>query len=124
MHSILSLLVSVLFLLASHLPGLVNSIDFISDFLTGVPYYSLQTSADFLDDITDLNIKKLDDNTGFIKDTLLVFMKEQHSLPERYKAFKSVGGRCIGYLQPANLFVLKAPFDTLEAMEILVQRLE
>lgn len=120
---LLKLMMPVLFFLSGVLPGLTGVVDAISTSLTGMPYYSLTDSSGFLDTILDTSIVKMDGSTGYVDDILLVFMDGNTSLLKRYQAFKSVGGMCIGYLEPANLFVLHAEFDTPEAMASLAETL-
>ncbi|HOO25216.1 MAG TPA: S8 family serine peptidase [Clostridiales bacterium] len=117
MQKFLSLTFGILFFLSSYFPALSAPVDLLSLALTGVPYYNLQTSSDFLENIDDSDIREIGDGTGFVKDILLVFLEKNTSLFKRYEIFKSVGGFCVGYLEPANLFVLRAPFDDLAGME-------
>lgn len=123
MVTVLKLIMPVLFFLSGVLPGLTGTVDAISISLTGMPYYSITDSSDFLENISDTSIVKLDENTGYVGDILLVFMDKNTSLIKRYNAFRSVGGRCIGYLEPANLFVLQAAFDGAGEMASLAENL-
>ncbi len=123
MGKVFKLIVSILFFLSTFLPGLTGLLDTVSISLTGMPYYSLATSSGFLDDITDRSIAKLDENTGYVKNILLVFAEEDSSLLQRYQTFKSVGAVCIGYLEPAGLFVLSTAFEGLVEMKTLCETL-
>lgn len=123
MNKILKLIVSILFFLSTFLPGLAGLIDTVSISLTGMPYYSLATSSGFLDEITDSSIIQLDENAGYVKNILLVFVDEGASLLQRYQALKSIGGVCIGYLEPANLFVVRTIFNGPEEMKTLCENL-
>lgn len=123
MQEFLSVIVGLLFFLSSYFPALSVPADLISLALTGAPYYNLQSSSDFLESIDDSSIKEIGDGTGFVEDILLVFLEKNTSILKRYEAFKSVSGFCIGYLEPANLFVLRAPFEGLSGMERAVSLL-
>jgi len=114
---------SFVLLLSSQFPGLTSFLDSVSTVLTGAPYFSLSSSDSFLNDIKDSSIVKLDSNTGYVHDILLVFLKDDVSLLQRHTIFKSVNGFCIGYLKPANLFVLKASFNGVNEMTSLCKTL-
>ncbi|HZK39936.1 MAG TPA: S8 family serine peptidase [Clostridia bacterium] len=123
MATMLKLIMPILFFLSAVFPGIPEVVDSISISLTGAPYYSMTDSCEFLDNLSDKNIVELGENTAYVKNILLVFMDKNTSLLQRYNAFRSVDSFCIGYLEPADLFVLYAEFDGLDAMMAFTETL-
>ncbi len=123
MTTMLKLIMPILFFLSTVLPGLTQVVDTISISLTGMPYYGITDSCEFLDDLSDSNIVEVEENAGYVDNILLVFMDKNTSLLKRYNAFRSVNGMCIGYLEATDLFVLYAEFDGMGAMAALTETL-
>lgn len=122
MKSILAKLMSIVFIISGWLPGLPAVFDSLSVSLTGVPCSVTGSSSGFLDDLPG-SIKRLDENTGYVDDLLLVFLRRDTSFPQRYKIFRSIKGLCVGWFEPASLFVLKSEFEGLDEMNALCGRL-
>ncbi len=123
MAKIVSVFLSLVVFLASQLPGAAGLVDSISIALTGAPYYLLGTDDSFLSGEKSPEIDNLGSGVGLLDNVLLCFLDKKTSLLERYRAFRSVNGVCIGTLAPAGLFVLRAEFDGREEMQALCSRL-
>lgn len=123
MTKLLSLILSAVMLFSGQASGVTGVVDAVSRTLTGLPFYYLHTSSEFLQTITDRRVVRFDDNTGYIDDLVLVFLKPNTSLLQRYRAFRSVGGYGIGFSEPVNLFVLNASFDGHDDLERLCAKL-
>lgn len=113
---------TIILFFSGQMTGVTSFFNSLSTALTGAPLFSLGSFDSFSSGLDDENIVKLSSNTGYVDDILLVFM-EKVSLFERNSIFKSVDGRCIGYLEPARLFVLQVSFDNLDESEALCKRL-
>lgn len=123
MAKIISIFLSAVLFLVAQLPGAAGVIDSVSVALTGAPYYGLATDDSFLSGPEAPAIDELGSGVGLLDDVILCFLERNTSLLERYRAFQSVQGVCIGTLAPAGLFVLRAEFDGCDEMRALCGRL-
>ena len=123
MVNIISVILSAVMFLIAQLPGAAGVVDAVSVALTGAPYYSLETDASFLNSGEAPSIDELSGGVGLLDDVLLCFLKQNTSLTQRYRAFQSVRGVCIGTFAPAGLFVLRAEFNGYDEMRALCARL-
>ncbi len=122
MTKIISIIMTIVLFFSGQMTGISSFFNALSTALTGAPLFSLGSFDSFSSGLDDENIVKLSTNTGYVDDILLVFM-EKVSLFQRNSIFKSVDGRCIGFLEPANLFVLQVSFDNLDESEALCEKL-
>lgn len=84
------------------------AIDSVSELICGIPFTSSAVKDNFLDRIETENIGFVDDETGYIKDTVAVFVDPDIGFLERLNILKSCGGTVIGWCAPAELYVIKS----------------
>ena len=65
--------------------------------------------SDFLADITEDDVSRFTDNSGYIKNIMLVFFDENASFFEKLGALKKIDGTVIGSLPEAELCVVATP---------------
>lgn len=63
--------------------------------------------SSFLEDITDKDVSQFDENSGYIKDMLLVFFEEDASFFDKLSALRKTGGAVIGSMPEAQLCVVR-----------------
>lgn len=84
------------------------AIDSVSELICGIPFTASAVKDDFLDRIEAGNIGFIDDETGYVKDTLAVFVDPDIGFLERLSVLRSCGGAVIGWCAPAELYVIKS----------------
>lgn len=108
----LSRIISVIMSFAITVTGfaynsLNNIIDSFSEMLFGVPYTVDAIKSDFFNDIKDSDVVKVDDESGYVKDLLAVFVDENMSFSEKLAFFNTCGGILVGWCVPADLYVIR-----------------
>ena len=84
-----------------------TAIDSIFELVCGIPYTSSALKDDFLNAIEVENVGFIDSETGYVKDTLAVFIDPDLSFYDRLDVLKSFGGTVIGWCAPAELYIIK-----------------
>lgn len=108
LNHIIAFLMSVLMSITGTLYGTLNSlIDNLYASLYGIPYTAQAIKDDFLNEIEAADIGFIDDETGYVKDTLAVFLDGGLSFKEKTKALGTCNGTVIGWCTPIELYVVR-----------------
>lgn len=83
------------------------AIDSVFELICGIPYTASAVKDDFLDRIEAESVGFIDSETGYVKDTLAVFVDPDLSFFERFRVLSSCGGAVVGWCAPAELYVIK-----------------
>jgi len=113
---------TVVLFFSGQITGAASFFDALSTSLTGAPFFSRGSFDSFSGSIDDNSIVKVSSNAGYVDDILLVFL-DKVSFFDRKRIFDSAGGRCVGFLEPANLFVLQVSFNGLDEAGALCENL-
>lgn len=108
LNSIIAFLMSIVVSLTGTFYGTFSS--FVNSFfemLYGIPYTAEAIKDDFLSEIGLDDIGLIDEETGYVKDTLAVFLDGGTTFSERVKILSECGGVVIGWCAPAELYVVK-----------------
>lgn len=76
----------------------------------------------FIDDITDADVSQFDENSGYIKDMLLVFFEEEASFFSKLSALSKIGGTVVGGMPEAELCVVKTNGLNYEKLSALCEQ--
>lgn len=88
--------------------GLTESvIDSVFEAVCGIPYTSSAVKDDFLSSFDKDDVGFVDEETGYIKDTLAVFIDGNLGFFERLSILGKCGGAVIGWCAPAELYVIR-----------------
>lgn len=82
-------------------------IDSVFEAVCGIPYTSSAIKDGFLSEFGKEDIGFIDEETGYIKNTLAVFVDGDLSFFERLGVLGSCGGSVIGWCAPAELYVIR-----------------
>lgn len=77
----------------------------------------------FLEDITDSDVSQFDENSGYIKNMLLVFFEEDASFFKKLSALRNTGGAVIGSLPEAELCVVRTSGLNYEKLTALCEKM-
>lgn len=86
-----------------------NIIDAVSVSFFGIPYTNEAVESEFFNDIDDGDVVELEEDSGFIKDKIAVFVDSDMSFLKKIKFFKECGGVVAGWCTPADLYVISYP---------------
>ncbi len=84
-----------------------NVIDSVSEMIFGIPYTDEAVKSDFFSELDDNEVVAVDDNNGYIKDLVAVFIDADLSFSEKLNLFSKVGGAIIGWSAVADLYVIR-----------------
>ena len=76
----------------------------------------------FLEDITDEDVSQFDENSGYIKNMLLVFFEEDASLFDKLSALRKTGGAVVGSMPEAQLCVVRTSGLNYEKLTALCEK--
>lgn len=108
LNNIIAFLMSIVISLTGTLYGTLNSlIDAVYSAINGIPYAVQAIKDDFLSDIGSDDIGLIDGETGYVKDTLAVFLDGDMSLKEKTEVLGNCGGAVIGWCTPIELYVIR-----------------
>lgn len=79
--------------------------------------------SSFLEDITDKDVSQFDENSGYIKDMLLVFFEEDASFFDKLSALRKTGGAVIGSMPEAQLCVVRTSGLNYEKLTALCEEI-
>lgn len=121
--------ISVLLSLIMSVTGLFTTtvsdvIDTVSEMIYGIPYTYQAVKSDFFEDIDSDDIVKIDDETGYVKDKIVVFVSSDITFSEKLDFFANCGGIVIGWCAPADLYVLSYPSMKYDALIDKCEKLE
>ena len=108
LNSIIAFLMSIIISLSGTLYGTFGSlVNSFFEMLYGIPYTAEAIKDDFLSEIGFDDIGLIDEETGYVKDTLAVFLDGGMTFLERAKILSQCGGVVIGWCAPAELYVVR-----------------
>lgn len=84
-----------------------SAIDSVSELICGIPFTASAVKDGFLDKIEAENIGFIDSDTGYVKDTLAVFIDPDLGFLDRLSILNSCGGTVIGWCAPAELYIVR-----------------
>ena len=77
----------------------------------------------FLEDITDEDVSQFDENSGYIKNMLLVFFEEDASFFAKLSALRKTGGAVVGRMPEAQLCVVRTSGLNYEKLTALCEEI-
>lgn len=77
----------------------------------------------YIENINEKSVYQITENTGLIKDTVLVIFEEDASVFEKLSVFAKTGGVCVGKISDLNLYILKTDGMDSEDMDKLCRNL-
>ncbi|MBQ7100188.1 MAG: S8 family serine peptidase [Clostridia bacterium] len=77
----------------------------------------------FLEDITDEDVSQFDENSGYIKNMLLVFFEEDASFFAKLSALRKTGGAVVGSMPEAQLCVVRTSGLNYEKLTALCEEI-
>ena len=108
LNNIIAFLMSIIISLTGTLYGTINSlINSFYAYLYGIPYTAEAIKDDFLSEIKQADIGLIDEETGYVKDTLAVFLDGDMGFSEKASVLKNCGGVVVGWCAPAELYVIR-----------------
>lgn len=108
LNNIIAFLMSIIVSLTGTLYGTLNSlIDAFYTSIYGIPFTAEAIKDDFLSEIEAADIGFIDGESGYVKDTLAVFLDSGMSIKEKSKALGACGGVVIGWCAPIELYVVR-----------------
>lgn len=108
LNNIIAFLMSIVISLTGTLYGTLNSlIGAVYSAINGIPYAVQAIKDDFLGDIGSDDIGLIDSETGYVKNTLAVFLDGDMSFKEKSEVLGNCGGAVIGWCTPIELYVIK-----------------
>ncbi len=84
-----------------------TAVDSVFELICGIPYTASAVKDEFLEKIEADNIGFIDSETGYVKDTLAVFIDPELGFFEKLGLLRSCGGTVIGWCAPAELYIIK-----------------
>jgi subtilisin family serine protease len=125
LKSIVSLIMSIIMSVTSVSSfSAGNIIDGISETLFGIPFSSSAMNDDFIDDISDDDIRTIGDNLGLVKNKVLLIMNPEINIIKKYTFFVSNGLKALGWITPADIYVVSCSADTTADVVALCEKLE
>lgn len=107
---LISIVMSVVMTVSSFVfTSVSNIIDSVSEMLFGIPYTQEAIESDFFGDIDVSDIILIDENSGFIKDKIIVFIDSQAQFSEKLNFFANCGGILAGWCTPSDIYVISYP---------------
>lgn len=107
---IISLVMSaVMTLTGMSFPSFDGIVDAVSEMIFGIPATLESINSDFLYDIDILDITKVNDNSGFVNNKVMVFVNKDTKFLEKRSLFRNSGGVLVGWSTPADLYVIHYP---------------
>ncbi len=108
LNSIVAFLMSVIISLTGTLYGTLNSlIDVVYTSVNKIPYAAQAIKDDFLSDIEISDIGIIDNETGYVRDTLAVFLDGEMTAKQKSQVLSACGGTLIGWCTPIELYVIR-----------------
>lgn len=105
---IISLIMSLIMPVTGFLyTSATNVVDSLSEMIFGIPYTDEAVKSDFFSEIDDGEVVAVDENNGYIKDMVAVFIDDDLSFSEKLSLFSKVGGVIIGWSAVADLYVIR-----------------
>ena len=68
----------------------------------------------YIENLEEEDICRFSDNSGFVKDTLLVIFEEDASVFDKLSVFSKSDGYCIGSIRDLNLYIIRTDINTIE----------
>ncbi len=84
-------------------------IDTLSEVIYGIPYSFEAIKSDFFGSMSDEDVVRVDENSGFINNKITVFLDEEMEFSDKVEFFADCKGVLVGWCTPADLYVLKYP---------------
>ncbi len=108
----LSKLIAVLMSIIMSVTGtaatpLGSVLDTVFELICGIPFTSSAVSDDFLSEFEQSDIGFIDEESGYIKDTLAVFLDGDLGFFDRLGILEECGGVVIGWCAPVELYVIR-----------------
>lgn len=91
-----------------------NIVDAVSEMIFGIPYTQEAINADFFGDIDISDVVKIDENSGFVNDKIIVFVNSDIGFSEKLELFSACGGIVVGWCTPSDIYVISYPAMTYE----------
>ena len=105
---IVSLIMSLIMPVTGFLYTSASSVvDSVSEMIFGIPYTDEAVKSDFFSEIDDNEVVAVDENNGYIKDLVAVFIDDNLSFSEKLNLFAKAGGAIIGWSAVADLYVIR-----------------
>ncbi len=125
LKSILSLIMSMIMSVTSVSSFSVgNIIDGISEMFLGIPFSSSAMNDSFTDNISNDDIRFIGDNLGFVKNKVLLIMNPEINTIKKYAFLVSNGLKALGWIAPADMYVVSCSADTTADVVALCEKLE
>lgn len=125
LNSIVAFLMSIVVSLSGTLYGTFGSlVNSFFEMLYGIPYTAEAIKDEFLSEIGIEDIGLIDEETGYVKDTLAVFLDGGMSFPQRAKILSECGGVVIGWCTPSELYVIRTFGMTHEQALAAIERID
>lgn len=122
---IISLIVSVVMAASSFVYTAFDSvIDAVSEFIYGLPYTSQAIKYDFFNEIDDSDVVAINEERGFIRDKLAVFVSPDMKFSEKVNLITACGGIVSGWCMPSDLFVISYPNMTYDQAVSKCEKIE
>lgn len=120
----ISVVMSVVMTVSSFVFSSVSNIaDAISEMLFGIPYTQEAIDSDFFSDIDASDIVLIDENSGFIRDKIIVFIDSQAEFSDKIDFFANCGGILAGWCTPSDIYVISYPAMSYEQVLSKCQKL-
>lgn len=110
---IISFIMSIIMSVSGFVFSSLNSIiDSVSEMLFGIPYTLEAVKSDFFEEIDDSDVVEINDESGFIRDKIAVFVDSEMSFSEKVSLFSTCGGIVAGWCTPSDLYIISYPAMT------------
>lgn len=120
----ISVVMSVVMTVSSFVFSSVSNIaDAISEMLFGIPYTQEAIDSDFFSDIDASDIVLIDENSGFIRDKIIVFIDSQAEFSDKIDFFANCEGILAGWCTPSDIYVISYPAMSYEQVLSKCQKL-
>ncbi|MBR2869648.1 MAG: S8 family serine peptidase [Clostridia bacterium] len=95
-----------------------SAIDSVAEIICGIPYTASAVKDELFSEFDADDIGFIDNENGYIRNTLAVFVEPRLGFFERLGIFRNCGGAVIGWCAPAELYIIRtADMSHEEALE-------
>lgn len=125
LNKLISLIMSVVMSVTGFLYTSLNDIvDTVSEMLFGIPYTFEAVKSDFFSEIDDGDVVELENDSGFVRDKIAVFIDSDMSFSRKLDFFATCGGVIAGWCTPSDLYILSYPAMSYEQVLAKCEKLE
>lgn len=101
-----------------------NIVDTLSEMIFGVPYSVEAINSDFFADLTDSDVVELNEDRGYLKNKIAIFVDNNLSFSKKVDLFANCGGILIGWCAPSDLYVINYPSMSYEQITSKCEELD